>query len=143
MSLISNIDEIGRNNELSRLVAKNSISLDGEKLFGLDNFMIDERRIKVSISRLNNNTQNNELIDVLTDRNNLSQDNLTKTTANALYFSKEDIIARTSDNVLFWREFNDSDNQTWKKADGKFYVQSDDWVDAIYSAIIQFFSRKA
>ena len=77
--------------DVSRLVPKDSLTIDGEKLAGIDDFTIDARRCKAEIRLLNTNqSQNQDIIDSLTDTTRLLKDGM-ETENVSCYFSNEKV----------------------------------------------------
>jgi hypothetical protein len=110
--------------DVSRLVPKDSLTIDGEKLAGIDDFTIDARRCKAEIRLLNTNqSQNQAIIDLLTDKTLLLEDGMETENVSAILFSNEKAREAFSRERLFsidkW-----SGNHTWDYADGTIAVQS-------------------
>jgi hypothetical protein len=110
--------------DVSRLVPKDSLTIDGEKLAGIDDFTIDARRCKAEIRLLNTNqSQNQDIIDSLTDTTRLLKDGMETENVSAILFSHEKAHEAFSRERLFaidkW-----SGNHTWDYGDGTIAVQS-------------------
>ncbi|MDY0388340.1 MAG: hypothetical protein RBT65_14720 [Methanolobus sp.] len=110
--------------DVSRLVPKDSLTIDGEKLAGIEDFTIDARRCKAEIRLLNTNqSQNQDIIDSLTDKTRLLKDSMETENVSAILFSNEKAHEAFSRERLFaidkW-----SGNHTWDYGDGTIAVQS-------------------
>lgn len=110
--------------DVSRLVPKDSLTIDGEKLAGIDDFTIDARRCKAEIRLLNTNqSQNQTIIDALTDKTRLLKDGMETENVSAILFSNEKARKAFSSERLFtidkW-----GGNHTWDYGDGTIAVQS-------------------
>lgn len=110
--------------DYSRLVPKDSLTIDGEKLAGIDDFTIDARRCKAEIRLLNTNqSENQDIIDALTDTTRLLKDGMKTEDVPALLFSNEKAHEAFSRERLFtidkWSGYH-----TWDYADGTIAVQS-------------------
>ncbi len=99
--------------DVSRLVPKDSLTIDGEKLAGIDDFTIDARRCKAEIRLLNTNqSQNQDIIDLLTDKTLLLDDGMETENINCIVASHEKALDAFSYERLFYRHFNGID-ETW------------------------------
>lgn len=123
--------------QLTRLIPKDGISIDDEKLSGIDNFIVDARRAKITVKLPNGNSLNSSLIDVLTDKTLLLQDNIETVDRLSLLFSKEKVLSEFADEKVFFRHFETPDYQTWMLPDtGYFTVQSIDLLEIIYTMVV-------
>jgi hypothetical protein len=101
------------NTDFSKLVPKDSLTIDGEKLAGIDDFTIDARRGKAEIRLLNTNqSQNKDIIDLLTDKTRLLEDGMETENINCIVASHEKALDAFSYERLFYRHFNGID-ETW------------------------------
>lgn len=110
--------------DYSRLVPKDSLTIDGEKLAGIDDFTIDARRCKAEIRLLNTNqSENQTIIDSLTDTTRLLKDGMETEDVSAILFSNAKAVQAFDKERLFtidkW-----SGNHTWDYGDGTIAVQS-------------------
>jgi len=110
--------------DYSRLVPKDSLTIDGEKLAGIDNFTIDARRCKAEIRLLNTNqSENQDIINSLTDTTRLLKDSMETEDVSAILFSHAKAVQAFDKERLFtidkW-----SGNHTWDYGDGTIAVQS-------------------
>lgn len=117
---------------LSSIIDIGGISVDEEKLQGIDNFMISERRANCSIKLLKQNVGiNNALINSLTNEDNRIQDNLPVTYIPTCTFSMEKLLEQTSDERLFARHF-EGIHQTGQ--DKMLVIPSKEMLDIVYTA---------
>ena len=124
--------------QLTRLIPKDGISIDDEKLSGIDNFIVDARRAKVTVKLPNGNSLNSSLIDVLTDKTLLLQDNIETVDRLSLLFSKEKVLSEFADEKIFFRHFTNPNYQTWMLPDsGYFTVQSLELLEIIYAMVMK------
>jgi hypothetical protein len=131
---------------LTGQIKKSGLSIDGTKLYGSDNFIIDARRLKCDIKLVNNSRINDTLISNLTSESLLVEDNLTSTELPVTVFSKDRLRDVFSEENLFYREKNFPDGQTWsiENADsGRFVIQSIDMLEIIYTGIRNFYNSNA
>lgn len=110
--------------DYSRLVPKDSLTIDGEKLAGIDDFTIDARRCKAEIRLLNTNqSENRDIIDALTDKTRLLSDGMETEDVSAILFSHAKAVQAFDKERLFtidkW-----SGSHTWDYGDGTIAVQS-------------------
>lgn len=110
--------------DYSRLVPKDSLTIDGEKLAGIDDFTIDARRCKAEIRLLNTNqSENRDIINSLTDKTRLLSDGMETENVSAVLFSHAKAVQAFDKERLFtidkW-----SGNHTWDYGDGTIAVQS-------------------
>lgn len=110
--------------DYSKLVPKDSLTIDGEKLTGIDDFTIDARRCKAEIRLLNTNqSQNQTIIDSLTDKTRLLSDGMETENVSAVLFSHAKAVQAFDKERLFtidkW-----SGSHTWDYGDGTIAVQS-------------------
>lgn len=110
--------------DYSKLVPKDSLTIDGEKLAGIDDFTIDARRCKAEIRLLNTNrSENQDIINSLTDTTRLLKDSMETENVSAVLFSHAKAVQAFDKERLFtidkW-----SGNHTWDYGDGTIAVQS-------------------
>lgn len=123
---------------LTGQIKKSGLSIDGTKLYGSDNFIIDARRLKCDIKLVNNSRINDTLISNLTNESLLVEDNITSTELPVAIFSKDRLREVFSEDKLFYRNKNFPDGQTWSTENlntGRLVIQSHDLAQIIYTAI--------
>ena len=134
----SGLIDIVSQNTLSSIIEHNGISIDEEKLQGIDNFSISERRANCTIKRIHNMPAVDRIIDEITNKNNLIQDLFDKedmfTTSHVCKFSGKALLEKTSDDVLFRRKLEDS--LETNLASKLFVVQSQEFYDIVYTAFM-------
>lgn len=120
--------------DYSKLVPKDSLTIDGEKLAGIDDFTIDTRRCKAEIRLLNTNqSENQTIINSLTDTSRLLEDGMETENINCIVASHEMALDAFSYERLFYRHFNDID-ETWTNGgtSGVIRIQSTALRNIIY-----------
>lgn len=120
--------------DYSKLVPKDSLTIDGEKLAGIDDFTIDARRCKAEIRLLNTNqSENRDIINSLTDTTRLLKDGMETENINCIVASHEMALDAFSYERLFYRHFNDID-ETWTNGgnSGVIRIQSTALRNIIY-----------
>lgn len=119
--------------DVSRLVPKDSLTIDGEKLAGIDDFTIDARRCKAEIRLLNTNqSQNQDIIDSLTDTTRLLKDGMETENVSAIFGSHQKALDIFSYERLFYRHFEEI-TQTWEDTAIALRVQSIPLRNIIYN----------
>lgn len=121
------------NTDVSKLVPKDSLTIDGEKLAGIDDFTIDARRCKAEIRLLNTNqSQNQDIIDLLTDKTLLLEDGMETENVPAIFGSHQKALDMFSYERLFYRHFEEI-TQTWEDTAIALRVQSIPLRNIIYN----------
>ncbi len=110
------------NTDISHLIPKDSISIDGQKLHGIDEFIVDERRANVTIKLLNRNKEENDTIkNILTDKNNLLSDNMETEEISSIVFSHDKALAAFDRNRLFYLK---TVQHTYERGNGELALES-------------------
>ena len=112
--------------QLTQAIPKDGISIDDEKLSGIDNFIVEARRAQVNVRLLKHNPSfNNSLKTLLTDKSRLISDSINTTSKLCLMLRHEDVLDEFSTDRLFYRNANDM-TQTWDagNTDEQLIVQS-------------------
>jgi hypothetical protein len=119
--------------DYSRLVPKDSLTIDGEKLAGIDDFTIDARRCKAEIRLLNTNqSENQDIVNSLTDTTRLLKDGMETENIPAIFGSHTKALDIFSYERLFYRHFGEI-TQTWEDTVIGFRVQSIPLRNIIYN----------
>lgn len=125
--------------KLSRYISKNDLSIDGEKLYGSDNFIIDARRLKCNVKLGGNTSIDNDLVNALTDEDNLVLDSLDTEEHYAFMFTDDKINELYADEKYWYSHFNWEDNQTWSPSlvdSGIFIPQSRSMLNLMLSMLV-------
>ena len=125
--------------DYSKLVPKDSLTIDGEKLAGIDDFTIDARRCKAEIRLLNTNqSENQTIIDSLTDTSRLLKDGMETESLNCLVGSNDTMMEEFSYEKLFERHYNGlvETSSTTQTHPGRIYIQSCRLSAILYQTII-------
>ena len=91
--------------KLTRNISKDGLSIDEEKLYGSDNFIIDARRLKCTVNLVNNSSINDILRSKLTDETLLIRDNIETESFQCIVFDKQHFLDETSFDKLFIRDY--------------------------------------
>jgi len=132
--------------EITKYIPKDGITVDGEKLSGVEDFIVDARRAKVGIRLLRNNQEfNNQIIELLTDKDNLRENNMETETLPCIFVSQEKLEETFSFNKLFYQHLI-AENETWSDTfDGTAIVQSKPMYSimckTLYSGLDKFYTK--
>jgi hypothetical protein len=119
-------------NLLNESIENGSISIDGQKLQGFENFIVEERRAKMSVRLLNQNQEfNTQIKSLFTDESTRLQDNLETINQRAIIFDYRKLKERTADSVLFKKELVE-DEYSWNREE-VFIPQSKEMLDIFYT----------
>lgn len=121
-------------------IALDGLDIDGLRLQGFDNYMIEERRAKVSVQLAGYNERfNKQLIDTITDPENRIKDYFYESdaisVANAYIFSDKTTLDNTKDEELFKRELTMPETMMQNRSDNVLTVQSKVMMDMFLTAM--------
>lgn len=132
--------------DLTEVIPADGLSIDDERIAGIDNFQIDARRAKVTVKLLNKNRAfNDSLKSYLTDPDKLIQTLPdVKEYINCLVFDHERILDLFSEERLFDRHFQGlqqswDEDATWRM----LCVQSPMMLGIIYQCLVLAYHRIA
>gem|GEM_PF-7041588 len=121
--------------EIVKYIKAGSLSIDGDKLRGNDNFVIDAKRLKCDIVLPNNNKLfRNAILALLNDETKLIQDGMQVTPVNAIRFNHDRAVQYMSLERMWGRNYYEDDDsanwngQTWSEDNqnsGKLILKSD------------------
>lgn len=124
---------------LTEVIPMNGLSLDNDRIVGLDNFQVEAKRAKISVRLLNKNQAfNKALKSYLTNPENLIRTIPgTKERISCLAFDHSRLMSIFSEKKLFERHFANL-TQTWsaEATAGDLYVQSSMMLGIIYQCMI-------
>jgi hypothetical protein len=125
---------------LTEVIPMNGLSLDNDRIVGLDNFQIEAKRAKISVRLLNKNQAFNETLkSYLTNPDNLIGTIAgTREDISCLVFDHNRLMSIFSEKKLFERHFGNL-TQTWsaEATAGDLYVQSPMMLGIIYQCMIK------
>lgn len=109
--------------EIVKYIKAGSLSIDGDKLRGNDNFVIDAKRLKCSIVLPNNNKPfKNAILALLNDETKLIQDGMQVNPVNAIGFNHDRAVQYMSLERMWGRNYYEGDDyannwvgQTWSE----------------------------
>lgn len=125
---LGNVDVVD-SDTLTDHIALDGLDIDGLRLQGFDNYMIEERRAKVSVQLAGYNEGfNKQLIDTITNPENRIYDYFEKNNAfdvvNTYVFSDKIALDATKDENLFKRELSMPETMMQNRSDNVLTVQS-------------------
>lgn len=122
--------------EIVENIKAGSLSIDGDKLRGNDNFVIDAKRLKCSIVLPNNNEPfKDAILALLNDETKLIQDGMQVSPVNAIRFNHDRAVQYMGLERMWGRNYYEGDDyannwvgQTWSEENqgsGKLIIKSD------------------
>gem|GEM_PF-4008288 len=121
-----NGDDLVDSGKLTSLLDGSGVSIDDDKIVGMDNFTINEKRAKIKLSMPHNNPAlKTQLETLLLDSDNLIHDGTLTEEHNVIEIKNSDILEVFGDKRMFNRSMRGM-TQTWEAgaSAGTFYIQS-------------------